>query len=188
LLGLRRLAIASLVLLLGACTSEDPYTGEPFAKTKAGAEKPHVGPRGPTRAELASRPAPDYVQQLRAEDAKAQRLEVPSDVRASTLYLNDGDRATLNAVGPGYGPKHDPWESYEADRRAVLVRPWSDTGTPEAPAVEPKKERPVEDDPYAPAPRVGKKDDAGAGAEKPEGEGEKKPEGEGEKKPEPGER
>lgn len=176
------LSLAALVLVpgLGAtgCSIEDPYTGAPFART----EKIETRRLRPTKEEQDLTPPPPYEQVLRAEQAEKARLEVPKDVHESSKFIEKTERETRIAKGPGFGPAHDPWMSYEEDRKRVLVREWADTGKPEPVVIEPKKERPYDDDPYAPAPKVGKKEPApdAADAEK-KGDDEKKPEG-GEKK------
>jgi hypothetical protein len=172
-------ALGALALAFAGCSTEDPYTGRPYVTNHDKAIL--VRRPSPTREELQNRPAPAYEDILREQDAKQQRLEIDKDVRYDTKYLEEGGRETKRAVGPPFGPAHDPWASYEADRRRVLVREWADTGKPEAPAVEPKKEKPIDDDPYAPAPKIGKKDAAAEGDKPAEGEGEKKGD-EGEKK------
>ena len=177
------LALAVCLLAGGAalagCSIDDPYTGQPFTRT----ERILIRRESPTQEERNTRPPPPYEDVLRAELAEKDRLEIPRDLHESTQFIDGTRRATASAVGPGFGPAHDPWMSYEDDRRHVLVREWADTGKPEPSTAEPKVERPVEDDPFAPAVKVGKKEAPAEGDDKkPEGD-DKKPEGD-DKKPE----
>lgn len=167
------LLLAALGAGLAGCSSNDPYTGRPIVHNG----KVYVRRVPPTPEELAATPAPMYESILRAEDAERERLAVGRNEHEQTLYLSRGAAAWRKAIGK----RHDPWETYEADRRRVLVRDWADTGKSAPYEPEVKKERPIENDPFAPVPKVTKK------AEEP-ADGEKKPdEAGGEKKPDEGE-
>jgi hypothetical protein len=130
-------------------------------------EKIYVRRVPPTREELKTLQPPPYEEILRREDAEQQRLIVPMDVHDETNYLHRGHDAFAAATAA----PHDPWEAAEADRIRVLQsKNWADVGSSPPPEVFPRSEPPVEQDPFAPVPKSGKKkEEAGEGAAPAEG-------------------
>ncbi len=143
-------------------------------------EKIYVRRVPPTKEELDSLPPPEYLDVLKRQDAERERLRIPLSIHEDTDYLNEGRRSMAQSVRYS----RDPWATYEADRiRVIQSRNWADVGKSPAPEVYPKRETPVENDPFAPVAKMGKKKEADGETppegEKPEGEKPaKKPEGE----------
>lgn len=137
------LAVVGAVLAPG-CTTENPYTGEPFTRTR----KIYVRRIPPIEEEEAAKPPKPYEQLLREEEARREALAVPTAIEERSAYHALGVKETRRMLGKS--PRPDPFDSYEADRKAVLYRAWADTGKPDP--IEPvvKPERPIEDDPFAP--------------------------------------
>lgn len=117
-------------------------------------EKIYVRRVPPTKEELDAMPPPEYLDVLEREDAKRERLRIPLELHDQTRYLDSGRKDMATALHVS----RDPWESYESDRiRVIQSRNWADVGKAPPPEVLPKSETPVEDDPYAPVQKMGKK-------------------------------
>jgi hypothetical protein len=119
-----------------------------------GTDKPRIkvrrDPPGPTVEE----------RQEKARQETDENLRLPQDVRANETYLRESGKA----IDRTRQTPRDPWASYEADRRAVILQPWADVGKPSPPAEETK--RPEEEDVLPPPPpkkQEEKKDEGGEG-------------------------
>lgn len=94
-----------------------------------------------------------------------ENLRLPHEVRYNETYLREGTKS----VDRVRATPRDPWASYEADRRAVILQPWGDTGKPSQPEEEAKKKPDDEEAaPAAPAPKKEKNEgEGGEGGDKP---------------------
>ncbi len=167
----RWLVLGAFVFAFSGCETPNYYNGTPFQTT----HKVEVRRRSPTKEELAAIPPKPYEQELREQDALEQRLMVSKDMHEETRYFERSDRELRGWSSTS----RDPWESYERERKRVLWRPWSDTGPPFVVEPEPKVQKPIEDDPFAPVPKAAKKtegEEGGeGGGEKPADKGGEKP-------------
>jgi hypothetical protein len=143
-------------------------------------EKIYVRRVPPTKEELDSLPPPRYEDVLRRQDAQRERLRIPLEVHEDTQYLEDGRKA----MGAYVRSPKDPWDTYESDRIRVLqAHNWADVGKSPPPEVFPRHEPPLDDDPFAPVAKMGKKkEDAEAPAEGDKGEKKEEPKPEEPKK------
>lgn len=120
-------------------------------------EKIYVRRVPPTKEELDSLPPPEYEAVLRKDAALRERLTVPATIHESSEYLSEGQRAMSRSAS---SPR-DPWGNYETDRiRVIQSKNWADVGKSPPPEVYPKRETPIEADPWAPVAKMGKKKEA----------------------------
>jgi len=155
-------------------------------------EKIYVRRVPPTKEELDALPPPAYEDVLRRQDAQREKLAVPGldpwnatgtdthSLHDDTRYLDEGRRS----MSVYLQVNKDPWGAYESDRiKTLQARDWADCGKSPPPEVFPKHEPPVEEDPFAPVAKMGKKKE-GEGEAPAEGDkgGEKKDDAKGEEK------
>ncbi|MBI3724850.1 hypothetical protein HY251_12975 [bacterium] len=154
----RFLVMGAFALAVSGCETPNYYNGTPFQTS----HKIEVRRRSPTKEELAARPPKPYEQELREQDAYEERMAVSREMHDETRYMERSDRELRRWSSTS---RPDPWEAYERERKRVLYRPWADTGPPAAVEVEPKVQKPIEDDPYAPVPKAAKKAEGEEGGE-----------------------
>jgi hypothetical protein len=134
------IAVALATLALAGCMG----TNKPRIKVRR-------DPPGPTVEE----------RQDEARKENEENLRLPQDVRANETYMRESGKA----IDRTRQTPRDPWASYEADRRSVILQPWADVGKPSPPAEETKA--PEEEDLTAMPPKKQpeKKEEGGEGGE-----------------------
>ncbi len=143
-------------------------------------------------------PGPSFEERRKLTDEQYEtRVQLPAEVREREGFL----KRSGEEIDRARRTPRDPWASFEADRRRVLLQPWADTGKPPAPMEAETLAPQVEEAPTTPAKKGATAkggsatDDDMAADKKPDdkpagGEGAKKPDakgdGDGEKKTDDG--